>query len=247
LGTKESLGKWGAVLLLVLLAGSSAVLWQAIGSQLGNSATRVERETQTIEISLPLEINDSESVTLTSLQAMGVLLGVVAAAVVGAGVVLAFAYVSLSKQVTSLARSKKYKTHLTALDEREKEQIKRISADRSVASVPEHKMPRWSVVSTSLIILLFVTLFGMLVNGTFIPEGEYEINDQLVNSALPVVGGFVVVVLLLLIWRMRPKSLDSLEATDNESIPWDFIWVLLTGLLVVGLGIGAVVYLNVPA
>jgi hypothetical protein len=41
--------------------------------------------------------------------------------------------------------------------------------------------------------------------------------------------------------------LEGVEATDYEPIPWDFLWVVLSGVLVVGLGIGLLVYLNVPA
>jgi hypothetical protein len=188
---------------------------------------------------------DTDTVSLTSAEALAILFGIVAALVIGTGVVLAFAYTLLDKQVTALSEDEEVQAQLAALNERDKEKMKQLSEARSVHPIPEHKMPRWSVLSTSLIILLFVVFFGMLINVTFVPEGQYEISGRLVNSSLPVVGGFLVVAIALLIWRMRPQSLDGFEATDSASIPWDFIWVLLSGLLVVGLGIGALVYLNV--
>jgi len=237
---------WGILLILILLAGS-ATLVPAISDQFRGSPTRAKPEAQTIEIGLPVPVNGADSVTLTSLQALGALAGVVAVVVIGAGVVLAFGYVLLSRQVTSVTESSAYQEHLAALTNREQEQINKLRADRVVDSVPEHNMPRWSVISTSLIILLFVISFGMLVNRTFVPEGEYLLNGRMVNSAITVVGGFVVLALAVILWRIRPKTLAAIESTSDQSIPWDFIWVLLTGVLVVGLGIGFIVYLNVPA
>jgi hypothetical protein len=233
--------------LLVIIAGSAAILWPVVADQLGDSSARVESEVQTIHISLPATILGTDSLTLTSLQAMGILLFLVVGAVVVAGTLLSLAYVLLARQATALTESGKYSAHVAALEEKRAEKIKRLSTDRSVAAVPDHKMPRWSLISTSLIVLLFVLLFGMLVNGTFVPESEYVVGGRLVNSALPIAGGFVLAAFAFLLWRMRPKALERLETTDYEPIPWDSIWVIVSGLLVVGLGIGLLVYLNVPA
>jgi hypothetical protein len=241
-----SLRNWGVILLLVLLAGS-AVLWPAISDRLGGSSSGSVTEAETIEINLPVTVNGTDSIELSTLPALGILLAVVIAVVAGAGIALALGYTMLSRQVDSLAESDSYKSHLSSLAEKNKEQFRRLSEERSVMPVPDHKMPRWSVISTSLIILLFVALFGMIINGTFVPEGEYVVASGLVNSALPVAGGLVVIALLLLVWRMRPKLLEGVEATDYEAIPWDSLWVVLSGVLVVGLGIALLVYLNVPA
>lgn len=246
MSNRESLRNWGAVLVLLLLA-SSAALWPTITAQSGGLSTQVGSEAQTIEFNLPAAVYDGGPIVLTSLQALGILFGVVVALVVPAGVVLAFLYVFLANRVTAVTESEEYRANLGTLLEKEKAHIERLSAGSSAASTPEHKMPRWSVLSTSAIILLFATLFGMLINSTFIPEGEYLMGGQLVNSAWPVVGGLAAITLLTLIWRMRAASLDHLNETDNQPIPWDFLWVLVSGLLVVGLGLALMVYLNVPA
>ena len=46
---------------------------------------------------------------------------------------------------------------------------------------------------------------------------------------------------------LRSDRILAVDRSDTLSIPWDFIAVLLTGLLVVGLGIGVIVILNAPA
>lgn len=245
--TTESLKSWGAILLLVIIAGSAAVLWPVVADQLGGSSSRVEAEAETIEISLPVTVLNSDSVSLTTLQAMGILLVVVVGAVVVTGVLLSFAYVRLAGQAAALTESEQYTAHVSALNEKQAAEISRLGADRTVAPVPDHKMPRWSVISNSLIVLLFVLLFGMLVNGTFVPESEYVVGGRMINSALPVAGGFVLAAIALLLWRMRPKAIERVETTDYESIPWDSVWVIISGILVVGLGVGLLVYLNIPA
>jgi hypothetical protein len=73
------------------------------------------------------------------------------------------------------------------------------------------------------------------------------IGGRLINSALVIVASFVLVALPVIFWLVRPQKLAALARTDRGPIPWDFIAVLLTGLVVVGLGIGLLVYLNVPA
>jgi hypothetical protein len=50
---------------------------------------------------------------------------------------------------------------------------------------------------------------------------------------------------LIILWRIRPQKLET-ESSDVSAIPWDSIAVLLTFLIVVGLGIGYIVYLNFP-
>jgi len=247
LRTTESLKSWGAILLLVIIAGSAAVLWPVIADQLGGSSSRVEVESENIDISLPVTILNTDSVSLTTLQAMGILVVVVVGAVVVTGVILSFAYVRLARQTATLLESEQFSAHLSALNEKQTAEITRLGTGRTVAPVPDHRMPRWSVISTSLIVLLFVLLFGMLVNGTFVPESEYVVAGKLINSALPVAGGFVLAAIALLLWRMRPKAIERVETTDYESIPWDSVWVIVSGILVVGLGIGLLVYLNVPA
>lgn len=70
--------------------------------------------------------------------------------------------------------------------------------------------------------------------------------ERAINSAVPVVGGFALTAMLILAWWIRPQSFKTIDQTDHSPIPWDFIWVLLSGLLVVGLGLSITAYLNAP-
>ena len=98
----------------------------------------------------------------------------------------------------------------------------------------------------------WVTIAGLLVVGlgaAFLLyfQGRQETADDLVHSSGLIIGLMMLLVLPFLIWQVIPSdNTKAPETTDNSPIPWDFIWVLMIGLLVVGLGIGLIVYFNVP-
>ena len=58
---------------------------------------------------------------------------------------------------------------------------------------------------------------------------------------------FALIALIVMGIRLRPHKVEAIEATDSGKIPWDFIAVLITGLIMLGLGIGIMVYINAPA
>lgn len=233
--------------MILLFLAAAAPLWSLVTQRVGGPEVPIAPEPQIIEINLPMTVAGADSISLTGLQAAGVLGGIVVAVVVGAGAALAFAYTQLSKQVSSVTESDDYRSQSAALEELDKERTIKLRNNRTAGEVPEHKMPRWSVLSTSLLILLLVLMSAMLINSTFVPAGEY-LNDagEIASSAMPIVGGSILIALVVLFLRMRPQALNRFEATDNDPIPWDAIWVILSGMLVVGLGIGLVVYLNLP-
>jgi hypothetical protein len=187
-----------------------------------------------------------KEISLTSIQAIGVFAALIIVPVIVVGGGLAFV-IRLAANITDATKENAaFKASVSALEQRGNERLKHQREGRKSHPIPSHKMPRWSVISTSTAFLMFAAFFGYLLNGTFYPEGEI-LNDQgeLVNTTLYTVGGSVLFVLLIILWRIRPQKLET-ESSDVSAIPWDSIAVLLTFLIVVGLGIGYIVYLNFP-
>ena len=52
--------------------------------------------------------------------------------------------------------------------------------------------------------------------------------------------------LLYLLLRMDRERLNEINAKADAGIPWDAIVIILLGALVVGLGIGLIIFLNRP-
>jgi hypothetical protein len=105
-------------------------------------------------------------------------------------------------------------------------------------------MPRWSVVSNTLIALTFVGFATMVFVRNFFPEGITVVDGRIVNVTTPVFGVLALITLLVVGLRLRPQKIEAVDETDAGAIPWDFIAVLITGLIMLGLGIGFMAYIN---
>ncbi|MCA9973767.1 MAG: hypothetical protein KC425_26315, partial [Anaerolineales bacterium] len=118
-------------------------------------------------VTLPFAVGGATE--MNGLLALGVLTVAVIALVAGMGAVLGFIYVFLNRQTDTIKESEAFQTHQAALAQQEKAQIERLRAGRTTHPVPEHKMPRWSVLSTSLIVLFFTVMLGTLLVEVLIP------------------------------------------------------------------------------
>jgi len=258
---KESWRNWAIIFALLIATGLITALWPALTTNLlerdaagTGAATRVPVEVHPIELDIPaLSLPGvgqvgGETLEISPFLAVAALTGLIIGAVVLMGVPLAFIYVLLDRQRDRVVVSKEFQEKQAVLEKREKERLKRMSEGRTIMPKPEHRMPTWSALSTALIILLFVIFFGMVINYTFIPHGELVLDgDRVINSAVPIVGGLALVTLVVLAWYLRPQRIEAVDASDSGSIPWDFIAVLITGLIMIGIGIGVIVILNAPA
>lgn len=159
---------------------------------------------------------------------------------------IALLFIFGSRQVEHVVESETYKESEARLAAKEKEENKRLNEGREIKSEP-HIRPRWSAISTGLIILMFAWFAALVINGTVFPEGEFITPDgTLINTTSIFVWSIVGVTLLALLAWVRPQSILTSEKTDYGTIPWDTIAVIMTGLIVVGLGIGAMIYIIGP-
>ncbi|KAA3664916.1 MAG: hypothetical protein DWQ04_03275, partial [Chloroflexi bacterium] len=175
--------------------------------------------------------------------AVGMMALVALVAIVLGGAVISFINSLISRQVTAVIDDETFKEKQSQLVQRDKDLLKQMKEGRT-PSTPNHNRPGWSAVSTSLIVLFFVWIGGMVINGTIYPEGQL-ISDagEVVNSAPRVIVPLVLFALLILSFRMRPGKVVAAESADAAPIPWDAIAVILLGLLVVGLGLAAMMLL----
>ena len=296
------------VILTILLLGAMVVAGPLLTSQIGPDAHK-------IELPLPFAIGGSNTLAMSSWQAILGLLVLIVGAIGVVGVGLFFLFSRLEKQTSSVLNSQEFQASKSAFDKLEADKVKRMNEGRVAAGPSPAQRPGWSAVSTSLVVILFAAFAGMLINSTFIPGGKYVVDgrtasgisvtliwlalisffiivlrsrllqaqtsekpvswdvvwivgtglfvvgagltailylsgkpdvEKAINSAGPVVGGVALTALLILAWRIRPQNFTTIDQTDNSPIPWDFIWVLLSGLLVVGLGLAITAYLNAP-
>ncbi len=257
----ESWKTWLPLLGLLVVFALITAVWPALANAFslpslsfgGGTTTSVPYEPEPIhldalKISLaagPLaSVAEALPDTLSPFVALGVVAGAVIGGIVVVGGGLSFLFKLLSGIRDNTVESEAYKAHQNALEQRQREQIKELRNGRTTDPVPSHKMPRWSVISNALITLMFVGFATMVVVRNFFPEGVTELNGRIVNITTPVFGAMALIALIVMAVRLRPQRLEAIDGTDYNKIPWDFVAILITGLVILGLGVGLMVYIN---
>lgn len=263
----ESWKTWVPLLGLLVLFGLVTAVWPALANAFelpsfgGEPSTRIPYEPEPIHLealkttlsasSLPAPLASALASaaaalpdTISPFLALGVVTGVVIGSIVVVGGGLSFLIKLLAGIRDTTLEAETYQQHQQALDQRVNERVKRLRDGRTTHPQPSHKMPRWSVVSNTLIALMFVGFATMVMVRNFFPEGTTEIDGRIVNVTPPVFFVLALITLLVIGVRLRPQKIEAVDETDASGIPWDFIAVLITGLIMLGLGIGFMAYIN---
>lgn len=241
---RQSLITWGIIFLLLI---GSAVLTVLLPALLGNgSSAPLPSEPSTVTITFPVPIAGQNSITVASWIVMLALALIIPALVIGAGLTFGIIYILLSRLVTKTEESPAFKEQSTALEKRQNDKIKAMRATRPTSVSPDSRWQRWAAWTTGAAILMFVGFLALLISSVIFPDGPVARNDAVVNLSRIFVLVSLVITLIVLVLTLRPGRLANVDQVDTLAIPWNFIAVLLTGLLVVGVGIGVIAILNLP-
>lgn len=254
----KSLGNGLIIILLLVGTAVVAVVWPLVMqslnfnglSNLFGGATRPSVETAPIVITIPEPIASSVGMNELVLQgfvAFAVLAAIVIGSVVVAGIVITILMRLGGKFTGKVAEDEEYQKHVVALAGKEKETLKAKRDSAPDPHKPEGYVYGLDTVSYSLLVLFFVAVLAVLVYVLVSPSGEFTLFGQTFNSVLPLIALLFIITIPLLAWRVRQSRLDAIADSDNNPIPWDTIAVWVLGLLVVGVGIGLMLYINSPA
>lgn len=211
----ESWKTWLPVIVALIAFGLFAALWPSFSSGLGSGSgratvPRVPFESHPVTLAIPEiplpngTIVGGQSFTMEPWQAVLGVTAVTIVSVIMVGAALGFLYVFLSRLVAKTAESESFKENLASLESKQNALLKEKRVGRA-ASPPrtDTSMPRWSMVSTGLIVLLFV-LFGMMTIVTnFFPERIVELGGELVNPAILMVGIPLLIALTIFVFAPR--------------------------------------------
>lgn len=245
----ESWKAWLAIFAILIFSGLMAAFWPAISENLFSSfgssgGSSIPAETVTFP-AVPVPGLDN-GIELTSVQILLGLSFLVIGAVVVTGIIIALVNVLVSRWVTNVETSDEYLEGTAALERRETAELQVKNKQQPADATQQRDYSRWAVIATSMAILFFAVVLGYMVGSTLFPEGQIVNQDQIVNITAIISGAFFLITLLYLLLRMDRERLDEINARANAGIPWDAIVVILLGALVVGLGIGLMIFLNRP-
>lgn len=244
LKNKQSLITWGIIFVILVGSGILTILVPSLFG--GGSPTQLPTETTTVTIPLPVPIGGRSEITLPSWQLMLGLAILIPALVIGAGLMLGIVYIILSRIVAGTTSSTAYQQKQAALDKRQTERINQMRETRPTSAAPQSTWRRWSVITTALTILMFLSFVTLLFASLAFPTGQIIRNGAIVNISSVLVLIVAVLALAAMAMWLRSDRIAAVNRTESMAIPWDFIAVVVTGLLVVGLGIGIIAILNVP-
>lgn len=158
---------------------------------------------------------------------LGILTAVAFGGIIAVGLLLMFITRAADRTLT---RVKEDQDYIKAVNNMEKGQQEYFREKNKIAPPnpkPSGVMPRWSALSTALVATALAFFFGTVV-GANISEGAQQIFGNV----------FAVATFAITFYLVRPTNVFELDKTDYNRTPWSTIWVILSGAVVVGLGMG---------
>ncbi|RIK22613.1 MAG: hypothetical protein DCC51_04790 [Anaerolineae bacterium] len=235
---------WGIIFAILVGSGILTILIPSLFG--GNSSTPLPREQTMVTIPLPVPVGGRTEITLPSWQLMLGLAVLIPGLVIGAGLTLAIIYIIISRIVARTTSSADYQKKAAALEKRQTDVIADMRQTRPTSAAPETTWRRWSVITTTMAIIMFLAFLTLLLTGMIFPTGQIVRNGSIVNITFALVMIVSLIALTIMAIWLRSERIAALNNTESLAIPWDFIAIVMTGLLVVGLGIGVIAILNMP-
>jgi hypothetical protein len=235
----ETLRTWGLVIGLLLFGVVALIGWQWLDQpRAGAGDPHVTLPPAQVP---PLEFRFADQTfEFEPFQALALLTVLVLAPLALFAAGLAGVFLLLDRQTEQVKEAPEFQASLAQLNQRETEHIKKLRAGRATKSAPaEPVMPRWAAISTSTIVVLFVMFLAFMMGRVFLPPETYW-RGNLWDPAVLLMWGaaLVTAVIMVLLLRGRVRALVASDDAEEAPPPWGWIWVIITGLLIVGVGTG---------
>lgn len=220
----------GALIALVILFGLVSAVWPALVGRLGQGSGGAggfalpsfgSKEPGLITVPFVKNPVNPWLVLVGLLALIAVVMG-------GIGSVLYAIFYFGSGQVASVKADKDFQAKLSALEAARKEATKQALAAQPPTPIPSHERAGWSAVSTSLVIAFLSFVVGVIAHLNFAPEASF----------LTWGGGAAVIGLALSLLSFNAARMRQVDAADMSQIPWGAVWVVVTGVIFIGLGLG---------
>lgn len=254
---KEKLQTYGLIVALLVIALMSPVIISVVNNTLSGSGrerpeVKAPNETEMITLQIDKLLLGEELVKIPFLAELNqdpiqvsapvlmlILAGLFVGGIVVVGGGLGMTYKFLDNFVLSTKETSDFKATVTQMEKKQKDELKLINKARPADPIPSHEEPRWSVVATSIIAILFAWTLGQLLATVFFPAGDVAIGEQLISGATILSWVFIILTVILLAFVYRPRVfIAEADAAADKATDWGLIWVIVAGLLVVGLGAG---------
>ena len=259
----ESRMTWAIIIGLIVVGGLASAVWPAISAQLniGRSgelaAARPEPEPIVIEVEdhllgedlLGVPVigeflsNTIDGVVISQPVAIGILVAVTVGSLVILGVPLAFIYARLESSAASIQEDEGYKAAVSTLEKRQQAELKeQQQANPARVGEDEAESRRNFAYTMAFLGIVFAWVVGTVIGHAAYGGELIETRDGQLINPVSIVSLVVLVIALVgyfVYFRFirKPEEIDPAE-TDYAPVSWGWVWVIISGLLVVGVGAG---------
>lgn len=243
-----------AIVALLLLVGAATLVlpWlQQQNSSSESSGALIETNNDPITVSLGGYLLGDELVKVAPLQGLEgtevnplvwslIILGILIVGIGGLAAVLYLVIVLLDRITTRTKEDPAFQAKVTQMEQRQKEVFKELEKTQPPTPIPDHNRPRWSAISTALVIVMFVAFAAIAVAQTLRPGMQVELLGTLMPVAVPIVLVAMLLAAVILVITVKPRRLAAVDTTDNEPVNWSALWVAVSGLVFLGIGLGLI-------
>jgi hypothetical protein len=178
---------------------------------------------------------------LNQILVLGLLIGGILFGLGALAVPLALVMYLLGRQLPRVYRDDSYQAALSKLDKRASGEVaERRQAQPISRPAPPEKIARGLAWTTAAAILFFVWLIAFVVGVSFFGDRTVALGSfSMSATSFLVLAALLITILLLFVVgrRFNPTRLTAPEL-DNRPLTWGWVWVILTGLILVGLSTG---------
>ena len=259
---------WAIVIGLIVVGGLASAVWPAISAQLniGRAAELAAAREPAEPIVFNIEdhllgseimaligdapqgvqdfVNDNiNGREISQPMAIGIFVALTVGGLIALGLPLAIIYTRLEKSASAIQEDEEYKAAVSVLEKRQTAGLKEQQQANPAKIEGDEASDRRGFAYT----MAFLGIIFAWVIGTVIGHAAYggELietdNGQLINP-VSIVSLIVLVVTLVgyfVYFRFfrRPEEIDPAES-DYSPVAWGWVWVIVSGLLIVGVGLG---------
>lgn len=198
-------------------------------------------------VEIPFIAENIQGQPITLAQAFGIAFGVVLVSTGVVGILLTIPALLLSRLVTNVYADEDFQAKESELENRQQALLKeKQQAQPPVEATDPARLARYKANSFIVLFLVLILVTSFTVTVVYFNETSWTIAGQEFSGALIInllVLLFSLLVLYLVFRRRDPTEIDS-EEQDSRPVNWGTIWVIVTGLLIVGIGTGLAIALT---
>jgi hypothetical protein len=254
---------WLIIIGLILVGGLASAVWPAISAQLNigraGELAAAEADPEPIVFNIEDHLLGEEIMTLigdapqgvqdfvsnningreiTYPVAIGIFTALAVGGLIALGLPLAIIYTRLESSAAAVQEDEEYKAAVSTLGKRQTAELKEKQQAKPARTEGDEASDRRGFAYTMAFLGIVVAwVVGTVIGHLILVESSDQITNPVGNATLAVVIIAVVGYFLYFRFIRKPEEIDPAES-DYAPVSWGWVWVVVSGLLIVGVGAG---------